>query len=98
MITFLVSAGLDTLRTMIVCAIVAAPFLAYRRTRHVIIAVVRLTVRKSPPWARVMIVAAQFCPGQIDDVIVFAIVAYPILRHAHNRRLFARVARYAWQA
>lgn len=98
MLHFLISAGLDTLRTMILTAVAVAPFMACRRTRHVIIAMVRLTIRKSPRWAGPMITAAQFCPSQIDDVIVFAIVLIPILRSARNRRVFARTARYAWHA
>lgn len=96
MTSLLISTGLDTLRTMIIMTIVAAPFMAYSRTRHVIITMIRMTVRKAPPWASPMIVAAQFVPTQIDDVIVFAIVLVPILRHARNRALFARCARYAW--
>jgi hypothetical protein len=96
MTEFLISTGLDTLRTMIIAGLAVAPFMVYRRTRYVIIAMVRLTVRKAPRWARPMIVAAQFVPTQADDFIVFAIVLIPILRHERNRRVFARAARYAW--
>lgn len=96
MTSFLVSTGLDTLKLMIMMSVIIAPFLAYKRTRHVLVTMIRLTVRKAPKWAGPMIVVAQFVPTQIDDVIVFAIVLIPIMRHAHNRRLFARSARYAW--
>lgn len=96
MIHFLLSAGLDTLRTMIYAAIVIAPFMIYKRTRHVIIALVKLTIRKSPTWAKWLIVIAQYCPTQADDVIVFAIVLIPILRHRLNRATYRRVISYAW--
>lgn len=98
MISFMISAGLDTAKAMGMAAAVLAPFMTYRRTRHVIITMVRLTVRKAPAWAGPMIVAAQFVPTQADDVIVFAIVLVPILRNERNRRVFARAARYAWKA
>jgi hypothetical protein len=95
---FLISTGLDTFRVMAYAACVVAPFMAYRRTRHVIVACVRFTIRHSPRWAAPVIVAAQFVPTQIDDVIVFAVLLGPILRNERNRRVLARTIRYAWHA
>lgn len=98
MTSFLLGTVIDTLRLLVIAAAVAAPLLGYRRTRRVLVTMVRLTVRKSPRWARPLIIAAQFFPGQLDDVAVFALVLVPILRTRHNRAVFARAARYAWHS
>lgn len=98
MLALLISTGIDTLKMLAIVAIVALPLMTYRRTRRVTVAMVKLTIRKTPKSLRWLIVAAQFCPGQIDDVLVFAIVLIPILRNAHNRATFARTVRYAWSS
>lgn len=94
---YLMSVGIDTLWTMAYAATVVAPFMIYPRTRHVIVATVKFTVRHSPRWARPAVIAAQFFPGQLDDIVVFAVLVIPIMRHPRNRRAFARVIRYAWR-
>lgn len=94
---YLVSAGIDTLRTMIIAAIVIAPFMAYPRTRRVIAATVKFTIRHSPRWAKPAVIAAQFFPGQLDDIVVFAVLVVPIMRHSRHRRAYWRIARMAWR-
>jgi len=59
-------------------------------------ALLGLTLRRSPKWARVVAVACIAIPGPLDELVVWpALLVYVALRY---RGEFAAVARAAWQA
>jgi len=67
-----------------------------RRVIRTAAALLRLTLRRSPKWARVVAVACLAIPGPLDEVIVWpALVVYVAVRY---RAEFAQMARAAWQA
>jgi hypothetical protein len=97
MLHFLIRAGLDTLWATAWSCAVLAPFLAYPRTRRVIVLTARFIQRHAPWWAVPLMTACQFIVGPVDDVIALAVLAYPVMRSRRNRRAYARLARAAWR-
>src|ERR1700756_3325703 len=91
---------LASLREMILpmAAMVALCVLpmAHPRTRRVTVSVMRYSKRHAPRWLAPLLVACAFIPGPIDELLVIAAALYPVLKSAHNRRVFARTVSYAW--
>lgn len=66
-----------------------------RRAVRVASALARLTLKRSPKWARTLAVACLAIPGPFDEAIVWpALLVYVAIR---NRAEFASVARGAWK-
>jgi hypothetical protein len=93
----LISTALDTARMLVMLTVLATPPVLYRRTRHVLVTMARLTIRKSPRWLAPALAVCAFIPGPVDELLVLVLATVPILRSARNRALFARTARYAWK-
>jgi hypothetical protein len=87
---------IETAKLVLLLTVVVAIPMCFPRSRHVLISVVRFTVRKSPAWAGPAMVACGLIPGQADEIVLAAILLVPIMRSAHNRKTLARTVRYAW--
>lgn len=93
---YVVSTAIDTAKTLGALTIVLALLMVHPRTRRVTCTAVRVTNRLSPAWAKPAMVAAAFFPGQADEIVLVAILLWPILRNARKRAVFTRSVRYAW--
>lgn len=93
---FMVSAAIDTGKTLVVCTVILATLMTYPRTRRATVTIMRFVNRHSPAWAKPLLIAAAFFPGQADEILLVGILLFPILRNARNRRAFMRSVRYAW--
>lgn len=66
------------------------------RSWRVTRAVWRFAKASSPKWLVPVLVACAFIPGPFDEVLVLAIVAWPVLRSAEARRELGASVRGAW--
>ena len=66
------------------------------RSWRVLVAVWRFGKAHCPRWALPLLVACAFIPGPVDELLVAAVVAWPVLRCGESRREFARVVVVAW--
>ena len=98
MLHYVFESLLETAKIVLVFSLIVAIPMCIPRPRHVLIAVVKFTVRKSPAWAGPAMVACGLIPGQADEIVLAAILLIPILRNGHNRRTLARSVRYAWNS
>lgn len=96
MISFLIGAGIEMIRFLVISVIVLAPFMTYRRTRNVIFAVIKFVNRKSPWWAKPAMFVCGLIPGQADEIILAAFLLIPIMRNSYTRRVLGRTIAYAW--
>jgi hypothetical protein len=56
----------------------------------------RFARQHCPKWALPLLVVCAFIPGPADELILAAVVAWPVLRSAESRRELVRVVRDAW--
>lgn len=94
---FIIGALLDTLRIVILMTIVLGALMVHPRTRRVTCAVIKFTNRHAPAWAKPAMIACAFFPGQADEIVLVAILLFPILRNSRHRRTFMRAISYAWK-
>ena len=52
---------------------------------------------RCPKWMLPVLAACLFIPGPLDEVLVLAVVAYPVLRSAEARRELAAAVSEAWR-
>jgi hypothetical protein len=71
--------------------------LAYSRTRRVTFAVMAFAKRRAPRWLVPVLVACAFIPGPLDELLVLAAVAYPVLKSQANRAEFKSCVSGAWK-
>jgi len=94
---FIVGALIDTAKMVALATVILGVLMVHPRTRRATCAIVKFTNRHAPRWARPAMVACALFPGQADEIVLVAILLFPILRNARNRRAFVRSVRYAWR-
>jgi hypothetical protein len=67
-----------------------------RRVLRVMCALWRFAKRHAPKWLLPVLVACAFIPGPLDELLVLAVVAFPVLRSAANRAELVAAVRAAW--
>lgn len=84
----------ETLGALIVfCAL---PML-HPKTRRTAFALMVFAKRHAPRWLVPVLAVCAFIPGLLDELLVLAAVAYPVLRSRRNRRLIVRYITYSWK-
>jgi len=78
--------------------VILSVLMLHPRTRRATFAAVSYVNRHAPSWAKPALIAAAFFPGQADEIIVVAILLWPVLRSGYQRRVFKRTIHYAWNA
>ncbi|HZZ17145.1 MAG TPA: hypothetical protein VFE08_14420 [Candidatus Sulfotelmatobacter sp.] len=70
--------------------------MAHPGTRRVTFAIMAFAKRRAPRWLLPLLAVCAFIPGPVDELLVVGAALYPVLKSAHNRRVFARYVSYAW--
>lgn len=96
MLQFLMASAIDAGKMLALLTAVMALLMTNRRTRRVTLATVKYVNRHAPSWAKPAMIAAALVPGQADELILVAILLWPILRNAQTRAVFLRTVTYAW--
>lgn len=68
------------------------------RCWRVLAAVWRFAKAHCPRWALPVLAACLLIPGPLDELLVLAVVAYPVLRSSQARGELAAMVREAWQS
>lgn len=66
------------------------------RSWRVIRAVWAFARKRCPKWLVPVMAVCLVIPGPVDELLVLAVVAYPVLRSAQARRELAGMIRQAW--
>lgn len=94
---FIVGALREAAKGLALATAVLGTLMVHPKTRRATVTIVKFTNRHAPRWAKPAMVACALIPGQADEIVLVAILLFPILRNSRHRRTFIRSVRYAWK-